>query len=117
MSSQTILLIWACVIHLIADWPLQTEWMARHKANLLHPAAWFHSGIHTVGLLLIFPWRIAVAVGLTHLLIDTRRPLDWWMTGVKGMRRTAPEYAAVAMWMDQVFHIVVLVLAVLIAAS
>ena len=31
--DATGLLIWGIVAHLIADWPLQNDWMARHKAN------------------------------------------------------------------------------------
>jgi hypothetical protein len=113
-SVQTHLLVWAIVVHLIADWPLQTEWMALHKADLRHPAGWAHSGIHAALLLLVFPWPVALGVGLTHLLIDTRRPLNWWMAHVKHMQRTTPGYADVELWMDQVFHVVVLAAAVLL---
>ncbi|MEZ4557838.1 MAG: hypothetical protein R2854_15585 [Caldilineaceae bacterium] len=64
------MLLWAIIIHLLADWPLQTEWMAAHKSNLTHPAAWVHSGVHTALLLLILTWPLALLVGVTHLLID-----------------------------------------------
>ena len=113
-ALQTDLLVWAVVIHLIADWPLQTEWMAVHKTSLTHPAAWVHSAIHAALLLLVLPWPVALGVGVTHLLIDTRRPLNWWMAHVKHMRRTTPGYAEVELWMDQVFHVVVLAAAVLL---
>lgn len=117
LSGATILFVWATVIHLVADWPLQTEWMANHKTNLRHPAAWVHSGIHTLCLLLVFSWPIALAVGLTHLLIDTRRPLTAWMRWIKHMPPSAGGYGTVALWMDQVFHIAVLAIAALLAAA
>lgn len=113
---QTTLLVWAIVIHLIADWPLQTEWMAANKCNLKHPAAWVHSGVHMVLMLLVLPWPGALAVGVSHLLIDTRRPLHWWMVHVKRMPATAPLYQSVELWMDQVFHIVALAVIVLLVA-
>lgn len=115
-ASPTDLLVWAVVIHLVADWPLQTEWMACHKSDLRHPAAWVHSGIHTGLLLLLFAWPMALGIGLSHLLIDTRRPVTWWMNRVKRIGPTAPSYANVELWMNQVFHIMVLAAAVLLIA-
>ncbi|MCB0156745.1 MAG: DUF3307 domain-containing protein [Caldilineaceae bacterium] len=111
---QTTVLVWAVIIHLVADWPLQTEWMAANKSNLTHPAAWVHSGVHTGLLLLILTWPLALLVGVTHLLIDTRRPLHWWMVHVKRMPSTVPLYVDVELWMDQVFHIIVLAVVVLL---
>jgi len=107
MQEATILFVWALVVHLVADWLLQTEWMARHKMSLRHPAAWVHSGIHTLGLLLVFSWPIALFVGVTHLLIDTRKPLLWWLRVVKQMP-TDQAAPLVEIWVDQVMHITVL---------
>lgn len=94
-------LIWGVVLHLIADWPLQNEWMAKYKAVRRarttydsyygtengwkrgpwwdrHPAAYVHAGIHGAIQLLIFPWWAALFIAATHLLIDTRVPVVWW---------------------------------------
>ena len=114
MNSATDILVWAIIIHLIADWPLQTDWMACNKTNLRHPAAWVHSGVHAVLLLLVFPWYVAAGVGVTHLLIDTRVPVQWWTKTFKGMPRSAPMYGQIEMWMDQTFHIIVLAAAALL---
>jgi hypothetical protein len=103
MQQATVLLVWGVMVHLVADWLLQNEWMALNKADLRHPAAWVHSGIHTVGLLLIFTWPAALLIGLTHLLIDTRRPLLWWMRVVKQMP-AAERLPIVEIWLDQVMH-------------
>lgn len=107
MQEATIIFVWAVVIHLIADWLLQTEWMAIHKTDLRHPAAWVHSAIHALGLCLLLAWPVALVVGFTHLWIDTRKPLLWWMRVVKGM---PPEtrIPLVEIWLDQVMHITIL---------
>jgi len=97
----------AVVIHLIADWLLQTEWMATYKTDLHHPAAWVHSGIHTVGLCLIVAWPVALLSGFTHLWIDTHKPLLWWMRVIKRMP-TDTRVPIVEIWLDQVMPIMVL---------
>lgn len=110
----TDILIWAVVIHLVVDWLLQTDWMARYKKSLTHPAAYVHSGLHTLGLLLIFPWWLALGVGISHLLIDTRKPVTWWIETIKQMPATTPIYTHVEMWLDQIFHVLMLFIAVLL---
>jgi uncharacterized membrane protein len=110
----TDVLIWAVVIHLVVDWLLQTEWMAVNKTNLKHPAAYVHSGLHTLGMLLIFPWWLALGVGISHLLIDTRKPVTWWIETIKQMPVTTPVYSQVEMWLDQIFHLLMIVVAVLV---
>jgi len=107
MQQATILLVWGVVVHLIADWLLQTEWMARCKTDLRHPAAWVHSGIHTLGLVLVFAWPIALLLGLSHLLIDTRKPLLWWMRVIKQIP-TESRGPLIEVWLDQVLHVTVL---------
>lgn len=113
MQIATEILVWSTVAHLVADWMLQNEWMALNKMQLRHPAAWAHSGIHTLLLWFVLPWHLAVLVGITHLLIDTRKPLIWWMQVVKRMH-TGPHRMLVEVWLDQVFHITVLALVALI---
>ena len=101
------LLIWGVVIHLVVDWLGQNEWIAvnkakrrpsKYRASLLertddtvwwdrHPAAYIHAGMHGAAQLLIFPWWAALAIGVTHLLIDTRVPVAWWS---KLIRQTQP---------------------------
>ena len=92
------LLVWGIVLHLIADWPLQNDWMANNKARRYrprwqvfdgdrwsvesrwwdrHPAAYVHAGIHGLLLAAVFGW-IAVPLAVVHLLIDLRTPVAWW---------------------------------------
>ncbi len=112
----TKLLLWGIVVHLFCDWILQNDWMAKYKSSLLHPASWVHSGIHLIGLLLIFPWWMAVIIASIHLLIDTRIPLQWWR---KVYRQTREGEVAlhVALWSDQVLHITVLAVAALMIGA
>lgn len=113
MATQ--LLVWGIVMHLVIDWLLQNDWQARNKPNLLHPAAYVHSGIHLVGLLFIFPWHAALVIAITHLLIDTRKPLAWWR---RFFRQTQEGDVAlhVAVWGDQVAHIAIIAIAALAVA-
>lgn len=100
------LLIWGIVAHLVGDWLLQNHWMATYKTDLLHPAAWVHSGIHWLLLLPVFGWQAAAVLFVSHILIDTRKPLIWWRGLIR--QTTDPENPAsihVAFWGDQVLHI------------
>ncbi len=112
MHLSTELLVWGIVAHLVADWMFQNDWMAVNKVDLSHPAAWTHAGIHALFLWLIFPWSIALLIGFTHFLIDSRKPVAWWMRIVKQTRH-GPHKTIVEMALDQVFHIAVLALVVL----
>jgi len=100
------LLVWGIVLHLIADWPLQNDWMAKNKMLQRrrwdekwgkkpkrlwwwdrHPAAYVHAGIHCIFLALIFGW-VAIPLAIVHLIIDCRWPIVWWSTKV--IKQTQP---------------------------
>lgn len=102
----------ALLVHLIADWFLQSDWMSENKTSLRHPASWVHSGIHTAGYLLVFPVAVALALGVAHLLIDTRVPLRW-VRKIVNQNPREDSLAAFGIWQDQAAHIVLLCLAVL----
>ena len=120
MSS---LFLHALLAHIVADWFLQNDWQANHKTEWTHPAAWIHSGFHLGALLFVFRWEIALAVAVTHFLIDLRTPLIWWRTLI-GMKQfdPAPEMKGsmhnqiavhVAFWQDQMAHVAILIIACL----
>ena len=94
----------ALVAHLLADWLLQNDWMAMHKMSLKHPASWVHALIHGLCLALALNPVAGLVLGLVHLLIDTRVPLDWWMRVIKKCDK-APNREMIAVWTDQVMHI------------
>lgn len=94
--SASDLLLWGIVAHLIADWPLQTHWMATNKMKrwgfpydvwfIRHPSAYIHAEIHALLLAFVFGW-VAFPIALAHLIIDTRWPVVLWS---KLMRQTQP---------------------------
>lgn len=114
--SATELLVWGAIVHLVVDWLLQNEWLADHKASLRHPAAYVHSGLHALALLLVFPPLAAVALGVAHLIIDTRRPLEWWGR-VLGQTVEGDVAVPLAIWRDQVLHLATIAAAALIVSA
>lgn len=119
MYQLTTLLVWSSFAHLVADWLLQNEWMVRNKTNLRHPAAWVHGAIHVFVLCFVLPWMLALLIGFSHVLIDTRKPLQWWkrIVGKTAADPTSrlPQTLIVEIWVDQVMHIVVLAVVICIA--
>jgi len=93
------------VAHLVADWILQNDWMARNKTSLRHPAAWTHAAIHALCLGIALGWLAGLVLGITHLLIDTRVPVAWWIRVFKKSDQ-AREAVSIAIWLDQTLHIV-----------
>lgn len=105
------------IAHLIADWFLQSNWMAMGKTSLRHPAAWVHSGIHLVALLFVFSPFVALLLAISHLLIDTRVPLQIWRNIFGQTKDPAnPVFVPMAMWQDQAAHLILIGLAALAVA-
>lgn len=113
MTISTELLIWGIVIHLICDWIFQNHWMAINKTNTRHPAGYVHGAIHALGMALVFPVPAAIAIGFSHWLIDLRFIMGWW----RGFYRQTTEGVfalTVAVWGDQVVHVVIIALAAIL---
>jgi hypothetical protein len=128
LRPSTELLVWALIAHVVADWLLQTDWMVTNKVNLRHPAGYVHAGVYTLFMLPLFPLPLAFLIGVTHLFVDTRGPVHWWMRTIKrmpghppsGSNEHAPDNsrvttmtAVVESAVDQAFHVVVLAAAAL----
>lgn len=134
------LIVVGILLHLVADWFFQNEWMAINKvkrmsqANLptgehttplelwlrsqwwmRHPAAYVHACIHTLIQVPIFgPW--ALIIGILHLIIDTRTPLGWWGRVFKQTSEGAIAMH-IAIWRDQVAHFIVIALVAVLVGS
>ena len=94
----------ALMAHLVADWLLQNNWMAKNKSSVRHPAAWVHASIYGVCLGLALNWKAGIVLGLLHVVVDTGIPVKWWITHFKDSA-DAPEAMHIAIWADQVIHI------------
>jgi hypothetical protein len=117
--SASDLLIWGLVLHLVADWPLQNDWMARHKASFRHPAGYVHAAIHGGLLAFVFGW-LSLPLAVVHLLIDTRRPVVWWSRLIRQTQPGGTGYDVgleVRFWTDQVFHVACVAVGALIAGA
>jgi len=97
----------ALIMHLIGDWIFQNDWMAVNKMNLKHPAAWIHFAIHVALLATVLGWIGGLVLGVSHLIIDTRVPFRLWRKWLR-MTSDGPYTLHVAIWTDQVLHILCL---------
>ncbi|MEU5821868.1 DUF3307 domain-containing protein [Streptomyces sp. NPDC047803] len=118
--------------HLIADYPLQTDHQAGHKA-LPGLAGWRanlgHAATHVAacGLLLalgaaVLGWRLPLLpvlaallwIGTTHAVIDRRWPVRWWMTHTG---QSAWADSGGSAHVDRTAHIAALVVAALFLSA
>lgn len=111
------LFIGGLVAHLVADWFFQNDWMAVNKVNPKHVAGYVHAGIHTLAMLLVFPWWVALAIGVVHWMIDLRFLLVWWRGFFGQAKDDNPLANHVKIWQDQVAHIVIVYVAALVVTA
>lgn len=110
--TRTELLVWGAALHLTVDWLGQNEWMADHKHRLVHPAGYVHAAAHGGAQALLFPAPYAAALGLAHLVTDTRQPLRLWKK-VVSHPEDGPAAMPVQIWRDQTAHLVAIAAAAL----
>ncbi len=94
----------ALIAHLVADWLLQNDWMARNKKDLRHPAAWVHAAIYGLLLGVALGWLGGLVLGTLHVVIDTGWPVNWWLRAVKKCER-APQIDLIRVGTDQAVHV------------
>lgn len=108
------------IAHLIGDYLLQTEWMANYKAErwgpllahcLVYTAViaifaflWIPGGLSVWGILLVFG---------SHVFIDRRTPVALWYKKV--MRVTDDRSKWLMIMADQIFHLIILALVLLLS--
>ncbi|USG63289.1 DUF3307 domain-containing protein [Brevibacillus ruminantium] len=113
LSSFDVLLI----AHLIGDYLLQTEWMAKYKAERWWPLL-AHCFVYTlvVGLIsfLWLPtalsWWAILLIFVSHVLMDRRGFVFFWYRRV--MRVTDDRNKWLMIMVDQTFHLIILAIAV-----
>ena len=118
------------ISHVVGDVLLQTEWQAAHKSKGLDDATArralsVHVGIYTLAFAPALVWigsdttvvraiAVAAVVAITHLLIDDGRFVRLWLRDVK---RAPDPPLALAIAVDQSFHLLCLLGAALVAAG
>jgi hypothetical protein len=111
------LFVWLLIGHLIGDWILQNDWMAKGKQHSwLNRAGLTHFSIYTATILAalgLAGWRgespaqllaIGSSLFITHWLIDAGRLAERW---VRFYGQSNVE--AVRLMVDQTLHLLVLV--------
>jgi hypothetical protein len=112
------LFVRAVVAHLVADWFFQTNWQAKNKTRLSHPASWMHGFWHFLALCFVFPPLLSAGVTVAHMVIDTRKPLELWRTLFTQTKDpTDPVAIAFFMGQDQAAHLLCLYVAALVAVG
>jgi Protein of unknown function (DUF3307) len=107
--------------HLIGDFLLQTEWMAKNKAVRWRPLL-AHCFVYTfviavVGYLFLPSGLSWWAIGLifaSHVFLDRRGFIHFWYRRVMGV--TGEQNKWLMIMADQVFHLIILAVAVSISA-
>lgn len=118
---------WLLMAHLVGDFLLQTDGMAKNKATdwswmLRHVGAYLaivtvvvtaYALANPVPFVLIIVLLLFLAA--THIILDRRTFVQWW-TGLVG---ASPEYPWLSTVVDQIFHLltVAVVAQVLVRAS
>jgi hypothetical protein len=111
--------IWLCIAHLVGDWMLQNDWMARNKRG--HPwsaACLTHCVVYTITLGVALGWAtlrqghllaplsmlgFMVAIFVSHWLID-----GWDLARRWGKLMGQTDNTPVRVVVDQTLHIIVL---------
>ena len=108
------------VAHFVGDFLFQTSWMAKHKATRWGPL-FTHVAVYTASVAVagwldggLSGWAIAL-VFATHAFLDRRGFVQWWARRIQGVTRLEDRWLLVVT--DQVFHIIVLALAVALTRS
>ena len=108
---------WLLVGHLIGDWLLQNDWMARGKRQgLFTLAGVVHFAVYTAAIMslvwffdegnrtALFYLRVGLIIFISHWLIDVTRLVEGWMQ----FYRQGKGNTMVRVVIDQTLHLLVL---------
>ena len=107
---------WLTVGHLVGDWVLQNDWMAKGKKNgLLCPAGLAHFTLYAATIMVtfwlsgvrdrqpVFYLALGAIVLVSHALIDATRLVEHWMRFYQ-----QSDLEVVRLMVDQTLHLLVL---------
>lgn len=92
-------------LHFVADFVLQTDWMASNKSKS-NKALLFHTAVYSIPFLLCLGWKYAAINMVLHTVIDyvsSRASSHYWQQG-----KTHEFFVVVGL--DQYLHAVCLIL-------
>lgn len=109
---------WLLIGHLIGDFLLQTSWMARYKATKWLPLlshitvytlvvaafGWLSGGLSLWGIAIIF---------IGHIILDRKTFVAFWVAHVQTAK--GPEHAWLSIMADQIFHVILLAIAIAVS--
>lgn len=104
--------------HLIGDFLLQSSWMAKHKATKWLPLL-AHVVVYTivVGIFGMMSGGLSVAaialIIVSHIVLDKRSFVSFWVRNIQTAK--GPEQAWLCIMADQIFHIIILAIAIAIS--
>lgn len=104
--------------HLIGDFLLQSSWMAKNKASKWLPLL-AHVTVYTivVGIFGAMSGGLALAaialIIISHIILDRRTFVSFWVRNVQTAK--GPEQAWLCIVADQIFHIIILAIAIAIS--
>ena len=103
-SIMTSILLAIFAAHFIADFVLQSDWMAINKSTRMVPL-FVHISVYT-SVMMIFGWKFALANGAAHLVTDffTSRGSSFFY------KRKQNHWFFVVIGFDQLVHQVTLIL-------
>jgi hypothetical protein len=110
------------ILHLVGDFVLQSDWMARNKVKRLWPAL-VHVTVYSVPFLLIGSVTAVSVIFVTHLIIDRYRlaryvvwlknwfgpgQYPWHECSITGFHNSTPEWLAVWLMIvvDATLHLI-----------
>ncbi|HWH12825.1 MAG TPA: DUF3307 domain-containing protein [Solirubrobacteraceae bacterium] len=122
------------VSHLVGDYLLQTEWQAVHKhrglargETVARRALLGHVASYTVAFVPALVWLgantgaevawVLVLISVPHAIQDDGRLIVLYMQRVKGVAAESAAFAAVAVAVDQTFHLLTLFALALLAGT
>ena len=107
---------WLLVGHLVGDWVLQNEWMAKGKrTGLLTKAGLTHFLIYTTAIIIVLALlgpvhkdplaflATIVLIFISHWLVDATNVVDRWMQFYQQSQGTM-----IRVMVDQTFHLLIL---------
>lgn len=107
--------------HLAGDFLFQTAWMSAGKRRNNLPLL-VHSAVYTLCIIIftynmdILGWKDYFIIWGTHVLIDNRKFTYWWMRIVMRITSVTDKEAWLAIVVDQIFHLLVFYILVLLKA-